>query len=68
MNLVHVKHFLYSLSHSKNALNSQIERNIQAAVGNVCEHKTSIIIARQLHTITHIDGVHVLMDGEIITW
>jgi len=47
-------------------LDTQAERNIQAALNRVYAGRTTIIIAHRLSTIIHADEILVLKDGEII--
>lgn len=47
-------------------MDTQAERNIQAALSRVCAGRTTIIVAHRLSTIIHADEILVLKDGEII--
>lgn len=47
-------------------MDTQAERNIQAALNRVCAGRTTIIVAHRLSTIIHADEILVLKEGEII--
>ncbi len=54
------------LDEATSALDTQTERNIQAALANVCENRTTIIVAHRLSTIIHADEILVVKQGEIV--
>ncbi|HUR29980.1 MAG TPA: ABC transporter ATP-binding protein, partial [Saprospiraceae bacterium] len=48
------------------SLDSKSERQVQAALANVMEGRTSIVIAHRLSTVQHADKIVVLQDGQIV--
>jgi ATP-binding cassette subfamily B protein len=48
------------------ALDSESERQIQAAIAHLCQGRTTLVIAHRLHTIMHADRIFVIEDGAII--
>lgn len=48
------------------SLDSKSERQVQEALANVMEGRTSIVIAHRLSTIQYADQIVVLQDGEIV--
>ena len=54
------------LDEATSALDTATEKQIQAALNQVCCYKTTMIIAHRLSTITHADKILVLKQGEIV--
>jgi ATP-binding cassette, subfamily B (MDR/TAP), member 6 len=54
------------LDEATSSLDTNTERNIQAALARVCANKTTLIIAHRLSTIIHADEILVLKEGEIV--
>lgn len=54
------------LDEATSSLDTQTERNIQASLNQVCENRTSIVVAHRLSTIIQADLILVLKDGEIV--
>ncbi|KAK5638747.1 hypothetical protein RI129_013042 [Pyrocoelia pectoralis] len=54
------------LDEATSALDTQSERNIQNALNQVCQNRTTVIVAHRLSTIVHADEILVLKNGEII--
>lgn len=54
------------LDEATSSLDTQTERNIQAALSKVCTDRTTIIVAHRLSTIIQADEIFVLKDGEIV--
>ncbi|KAG4067699.1 hypothetical protein HA402_005471 [Bradysia odoriphaga] len=54
------------LDEATSALDTQTERNIQSAIAQVCQNRTTIIVAHRLSTIIHADEILVLKEGRII--
>lgn len=54
------------LDEATSALDTHTERNIQAALANVCKNRTTIIVAHRLSTIIHADEILVVKHGEIV--
>lgn len=54
------------LDEATSSLDTQTERNIQAALSQVCTDRTTIIVAHRLSTIIQADEILVLNDGEIV--
>jgi ABC-type multidrug transport system fused ATPase/permease subunit len=48
------------------SLDSESERQIQAAIAHLCRGRTTLVIAHRLHTIVHADRIFVIEDGTII--
>jgi ATP-binding cassette, subfamily B, bacterial MsbA len=48
------------------ALDSESERAVQEALGELCEHRTTLVIAHRLSTIMHADRILVVEDGVIV--
>lgn len=53
------------LDEATSALDTQTERNIQASLMQVCQDRTTIIVAHRLSTIIHAHQILVLREGEI---
>ncbi|VVC38664.1 ABC transporter-like,ABC transporter, conserved site,Mitochondrial ABC-transporter, N-terminal five TM [Cinara cedri] len=53
------------LDEATSALDTKTERQIQAALDQVCANRTTIIVAHRLSTVIHADEILVLKDGEI---
>lgn len=54
------------LDEATSALDSESERLIQDALGNLMKDRTAIVIAHRLSTVSSLDRIVVLKDGEII--
>lgn len=54
------------LDEATSALDTKTERNIQAALGKVCNDRTTLIVAHRLSTVIHADEICVLKDGVIV--
>lgn len=54
------------LDEATSALDTKTERNIQAALGKVCNDRTTLIVAHRLSTIIHADEICVLREGTIV--
>jgi ATP-binding cassette subfamily B protein len=48
------------------ALDSESEKQVQEAIGHLCQNRTTIVIAHRLHTIVHADAILVVEGGEIV--
>jgi ATP-binding cassette subfamily B protein len=48
------------------ALDSESERAVQDAVGELCKGRTTLVIAHRLSTIMHADCIHVVENGLIV--
>lgn len=48
------------------ALDSESEKQVQEAIGHLCQNRTTIVIAHRLHTIMHADAILVVEGGEIV--
>jgi ATP-binding cassette subfamily B protein len=48
------------------ALDSESEKQVQEAIGHLCQNRTTIVIAHRLHTIMHADAILVVENGEIV--
>ena len=48
------------------ALDTKTERHIQQSLEQVCENRTTVIVAHRLSTIIHAHQIIVLREGEII--
>jgi ATP-binding cassette, subfamily B, bacterial MsbA len=48
------------------ALDSESEKQVQAAIEHLCRNRTTIVIAHRLHTIMHADAILVVEAGEIV--
>ena len=57
---------LLVLDEATSALDSESERLIQDALNNLMENRTSIVIAHRLSTVSNLDRIVVLKDGQII--
>jgi len=53
------------LDEATSALDTHTERQIQASLQQLCENRTSIIVAHRLSTIVNVNQILVLKDGEI---
>jgi ATP-binding cassette subfamily B protein len=54
------------LDDSMSAVDAQTERLLQAAIRQVMQNRTTILIAHRLTTAQHADHIIVLHDGEIV--
>jgi len=54
------------LDEATSALDTESERYIQAALDNLMQHCTTLVIAHRLSTVEHADKIIVLDDGKII--
>eukprot|EP00095_Tigriopus_kingsejongensis_P008735 maker-scaffold683_size112676-snap-gene-0.16 protein:Tk08735 transcript:maker-scaffold683_size112676-snap-gene-0.16-mRNA-1 annotation:"atp-binding cassette sub-family b member mitochondrial isoform x1" len=54
------------LDEATSALDTQTERNIQNALNQICQDRTTIVVAHRLSTITHANCILVISDGEIV--
>jgi len=48
------------------ALDSESEKQVQEAIGHLCQNRTTVVIAHRLHTIMHADAILVVEGGEIV--
>ncbi|MBN9004614.1 MAG: ABC transporter ATP-binding protein [Rhizobiales bacterium] len=48
------------------ALDSESEKQVQEAIGHLCQNRTTIVIAHRLHTIMHADAILVVENGAIV--
>lgn len=53
------------LDEATSALDTETERNIQSSLMQVCQDRTTVIVAHRLSTVIHADQILVLRDGEI---
>ncbi|XP_060533962.1 ATP-binding cassette sub-family B member 6-like isoform X2 [Cylas formicarius] len=54
------------LDEATSSLDTHAERNIQASLRKLCEHRTTLIVAHRLSTVIHADEILVLKDGEVV--
>ncbi|KAL8615692.1 hypothetical protein ACOMHN_007445 [Nucella lapillus] len=54
------------LDEATSALDTKTERHIQRSLEQVCENRTTIIVAHRLSTIIHANQILVLSEGEVI--
>ncbi|XP_033111123.1 ATP-binding cassette sub-family B member 6, mitochondrial-like [Anneissia japonica] len=54
------------LDEATSALDTRTERNIQASLNNVCNNRTTIVVAHRLSTIINANTILVLQEGAII--
>lgn len=54
------------LDEATSALDTESERLVQAAINNLIENRTSLVVAHRLSTISHADMIIVLENGEIV--
>jgi ATP-binding cassette, subfamily B, bacterial MsbA len=48
------------------SLDSESEREVQAAIERLCVSRTTIMIAHRLHTITHANCIYVIEQGSVV--
>ena len=48
------------------ALDSESEKQVQEAIEQLCQNRTTIVIAHRLHTIMHADAILVVEGGQIV--
>lgn len=54
------------LDEATSALDTESERLVQAAINNLIENRTALVVAHRLSTISHADRIIVLENGEIV--
>ena len=54
------------LDEATSALDSESEKLVQAALSNLMEHRTTLVIAHRLSTVQHADRIVVLERGRIV--
>jgi ABC-type multidrug transport system fused ATPase/permease subunit len=54
------------LDEATSALDTESEKLVQEALDKLMKHRTSIVIAHRLSTVTHADRIVVLQQGEIV--
>jgi subfamily B ATP-binding cassette protein MsbA len=54
------------LDEATSALDTESERLVQAAINNLIENRTALVVAHRLSTITHADRIIVMENGEIV--
>ncbi|MBX3000502.1 MAG: ABC transporter ATP-binding protein [Caldilineaceae bacterium] len=54
------------LDDSMSAVDSQTEKLLQAAIGEVMKGRTTILVAHRLATVRHADRIIVLREGEVV--
>jgi ABC-type multidrug transport system fused ATPase/permease subunit len=54
------------LDEATSALDTESEKLVQQALEKLMEHRTSLVIAHRLSTVTHADRIVVLYQGEIV--
>jgi ABC-type multidrug transport system fused ATPase/permease subunit len=54
------------LDEATSALDSEAEREVQKALDNLIQGRTTLVIAHRLSTIRHADRIVVLEDGRIV--
>jgi ATP-binding cassette subfamily B protein len=48
------------------SLDSESERQVQDAMGRLCQGRTTLVVAHRLHTIMHADRILVVEDGTVV--
>lgn len=54
------------LDEATSALDTESERLVQTAINNLMAHRTALVVAHRLSTITHADTILVLDEGKIV--
>ena len=56
----------YSLDEATSSLDTQSEKLVQEALGQLMKNRTSLVIAHRLSTIQNADNILVMKEGEIV--
>ena len=54
------------LDEATSALDTESERGIQAALANLMQGRTTLVIAHRLSTVENADSIIVLQDGQVV--